>query len=94
MVRGIQQGFAGPRQTEKFHNASRKDTMLILTRKKGTSIKIGQDVVLHVIQTGRSTVKIGIEAPANVRIIRGELPTFPDRFEHDSSPEESLLLQH
>lgn len=68
--------------------------MLILTRKNGTSIRIGNDVVLHVIHTSRSTVKIGIEAPSNVRIFRGELTEVPSRFDYDNCPEESLLLQH
>lgn len=68
--------------------------MLILTRKSGTSVRVGDDVVIHVIQTGRSNVKIGIEAPGSVRIIRGELSEYPIRFDHDDCPEESLLLQH
>jgi carbon storage regulator len=47
--------------------------MLVLTRKKSEAIRIGNDVFVKVIRTGRSTVKIGIEAPANVRVVRGEL---------------------
>lgn len=68
--------------------------MLILTRKSGSFIRIGHDVVIRVIQTGRSTVKIGIEAPAKVKIIRGELQEYPSRFEHDEEPDDALLLQH
>jgi carbon storage regulator CsrA len=47
--------------------------MLVLTRKKSEAIRIGENVFVKVIRTGRSTVKIGIEAPANVRVVRGEL---------------------
>jgi carbon storage regulator CsrA len=47
--------------------------MLVLTRKKSEAIRIGNDVFVKVIRTGRSTVKIGIEAPASVRVVRGEL---------------------
>jgi carbon storage regulator CsrA len=47
--------------------------MLVLTRKKSEAIRIGNDVFIKVIRTGRSTVKIGIDAPANVRVVRGEL---------------------
>jgi carbon storage regulator len=47
--------------------------MLVLTRKKGESIQIGREVVIKVIATGRGKVKIGVEAPANVRVLRGEL---------------------
>jgi carbon storage regulator len=36
-------------------------------------IQIGENVMIKVIQTGRSSVKIGIEAPDCVRILRAEL---------------------
>lgn len=51
--------------------------MLVLTRKRTESIKIGNDIVITVIQTGKGTVRLGIEAPANVRVLRGELAPFP-----------------
>ena len=47
--------------------------MLVLTRKQSEMIQIGDDVVIKVIRTGKSTVKIGIEAPAHVRVLRAEL---------------------
>lgn len=68
--------------------------MLILTRKQGSSVRIGKEVVIHVIHTSRSTVKIGIEAPSEVRIIRGELTEHPNRFDHGECAEEALMLQH
>lgn len=47
--------------------------MLVLTRKRSEMITIGEQIVVKVIHTGRSTVKIGIEAPSNVRVLRAEL---------------------
>lgn len=47
--------------------------MLILTRKRSETIQIGDDVVIKVIRTGRGSVKLGIDAPQNVRVLRGEL---------------------
>ncbi len=47
--------------------------MLVLTRKQSETIHIGDDVVIKVIQTGRGSIKIGIEAPTAVRILRGEV---------------------
>ncbi len=47
--------------------------MLVLTRKPAETIRIGDDVVIKVIKTGKGTVKVGIEAPDNVRVLRGEL---------------------
>lgn len=60
--------------------------MLVLTRKPAETIRIGEDIVIKVIKTGKGTVKIGIEAPANVRVMRGELevdnavPVIPANF--------------
>lgn len=47
--------------------------MLVLTRKCSESIRIGDEIVIKVIKTGKSTVKIGIEAPDDVRVLRAEL---------------------
>lgn len=51
--------------------------MLVLTRKANETIKIGNNIVVKVICTGTKTVRIGIEAPGDVRILRGELPEYP-----------------
>ena len=47
--------------------------MLVLTRKRSEMIQIGENIVIKIIQTGKSSVKIGIEAPNNVRVLRSEL---------------------
>ncbi|MEQ9411320.1 MAG: carbon storage regulator [Fuerstiella sp.] len=47
--------------------------MLVLTRKPAETIRIGDDIVIKVIKTSRGTVKIGIDAPEDIRVIRGEL---------------------
>jgi carbon storage regulator len=47
--------------------------MLVLTRKKNEVIQIGQQIVIKVISTGRGKVKLGIDAPANIRVLRAEL---------------------
>ena len=51
--------------------------MLVLTRKAGETIRIGTDVVIKVVQTCRGSVRLGIEAPADMRILRGELGEWP-----------------
>jgi len=50
--------------------------MLVLTRKLRESIKIGSDVTITVLRVKGQTVRIGIEAPRDKRVIRGELPQF------------------
>ena len=47
--------------------------MLVLTRKQGETIQVGDGITIKVIRTGKGTVKIGIEAPETVRVLRGEL---------------------
>lgn len=47
--------------------------MLILSRKTGEVIKIGDDITLHVIDISKGFVKLGIEAPENVTILREEV---------------------
>lgn len=47
--------------------------MLVLTRKRTEMIKIGDDIVITVIHTSRGSVKLGIQAPSDVRVLRAEL---------------------
>ena len=61
--------------------------MLILTRKAAETIRIGNDIVIKVIKTGKGSVTIGIEAPLSIRVMRGELidekhpvPSIPSSF--------------
>ena len=54
--------------------------MLVLTRKKMETIRIGDDITIQVIQTGRGRVKLGIQAPAHLRVLRGELEMAENAF--------------
>ena len=47
--------------------------MLVLTRRPGESIVIGDGIKLTVVSIGPGRVKIGIDAPAHVRIDREEI---------------------
>ena len=49
--------------------------MLILGRKVGDSILIGDGIRVVVIAADRGSVKLGIEAPSNVTILREEIVT-------------------
>lgn len=49
--------------------------MLVLSRKIDESIQIGDDVTITVIKVKGNTVRLGISAPADVRVMRGELQT-------------------
>jgi len=47
--------------------------MLVLTRKRGERIMIGDEVVITVIEVSGDQVRIGIEAPRSVTVMREEL---------------------
>jgi carbon storage regulator len=47
--------------------------MLVLTRRPGEQIVIGNNIRVTVVSVGPGRVKIGIEAPENVRIDRSEI---------------------
>jgi carbon storage regulator len=49
------------------------DRMLVFTRKAGEAVRIGDDIELSVVEIGASTIRLGIDAPRAVRIIRSEL---------------------
>ena len=50
-----------------------ESTMLILSRKSNEEIVIGNDIVIKVTEISKGSVKIGIEAPKETVILRGEL---------------------
>ena len=47
--------------------------MLILSRKVDEKIKIGNDITLTIIEIHGDQVKIGVEAPKNVKVFRQEV---------------------
>ena len=47
--------------------------MLVLSRKPGERILIGNDVKITVIRIGPNSVRIGIDAPGHLNIVREEL---------------------
>lgn len=47
--------------------------MLVLTRKTGESIMIGDDIELKIISVEGDQVKIGIDAPRSVKVYRSEI---------------------
>jgi carbon storage regulator len=47
--------------------------MLVLTRKAGESVMIGDDVVVTVLETRGDVVRIGINAPRSVQVHREEV---------------------
>ena len=51
----------------------RGEKMLVLTRKTGETIQIGENIELTVVSVNGEQVKLGINAPKNIEIHRKEI---------------------
>jgi carbon storage regulator len=47
--------------------------VLVLTRKPGESIRIGEDIIVSIVGIEERRIKIGISAPPNVKVDRDEV---------------------
>ncbi|HLV64374.1 MAG TPA: carbon storage regulator [Polyangiaceae bacterium] len=47
--------------------------MLIFARRKGQRIVVGNEIEIVITHTSRTSVKIGIRAPAHCSVLRGEV---------------------
>jgi len=47
--------------------------MLVLTRKLGETIVIGDDITIKVVDIHGKQIRLGIEAPTEISIFRGEI---------------------
>lgn len=47
--------------------------MLILTRKVGESIVIANDIIVKVVETGKNSIRLGIDAPREISVLRQEV---------------------
>ena len=51
--------------------------MLVLSRKPSQQIMVGPDIVITIVKIDRNHVRIGIQAPPNIPILRHELAEAP-----------------
>jgi carbon storage regulator len=49
------------------------DRMLVLTRRAGESVMIGDDVVITVLEARGDVIRLGIQAPRDVQVHREEV---------------------
>jgi len=47
--------------------------MLVLTRKPGEKICVGDNITVTVVEVTGNRIRIGVEAPEDIRILRSEL---------------------
>ncbi len=69
--------------------------MLVLSRKPGEKITVGSDVVITVLGSTASRIKIGVEAPDHVRVMRAELAVQEKCIEPEVVSEQTIRrLEH
>lgn len=47
--------------------------MLVLTRKLKETLRIGNDITITVTKVGKGSVRLGVQAPRDLVVMRGEL---------------------
>ncbi|MDQ1297641.1 MAG: carbon storage regulator [Campylobacterota bacterium] len=68
--------------------------MLILSRKLDESIVIGDSIILKVVSIDKGSVKLGIDAPTHIRVLRSELiNAVKDSNTAASTPQDESLLR-
>jgi len=71
--------------------------MLVLSRKIGETIHVGNDIVIEVRKMAGNRVSLAIGAPKSIRILRGELKEAAESFQEPdaaAAPSERPLLTH
>lgn len=62
--------------------------MLVLSRTKDQVIHIGDDIIITVVRINADNVRLGIEAPADVPVHRGEVYERIQQEKSDNQPED------
>jgi carbon storage regulator len=61
--------------------------MLVLSRKESQRIRLGDSIVITIVKISGDKVRVGIDAPTNVLVLRDELET-----RHPVATEEPLAV--
>ncbi|MFN0100773.1 MAG: carbon storage regulator [Bryobacteraceae bacterium] len=69
--------------------------MLIIRRRRGESIVIGEDIEIEILETSPTQVKLGISAPKEVTVLRSEIRVTRDvnRAASSQTPDPGQLTQ-
>jgi len=72
--------------------------MLVLSRRESQRIRLGDSIVITIVKISGDKVRVGIDAPTNVLVLRDELeprqPAPSGQPAPATTPEESLPLRH
>jgi carbon storage regulator len=67
--------------------------VLVLSRKVGERILIGEKILITVVKIGHGGVRIGVEAPAELAVVREELAKELNRAEQVASEQAESMLE-
>lgn len=68
--------------------------MLVLSRKPGEKVVIGNGITLTVVEVKGNRVRLAFDAPDQVRILRGELACWHDEpADHDEAAEPAFVCE-
>lgn len=67
--------------------------MLVLSRKAGEQIHIGDDIVIEVRRVSGNRVALAVQAPRDKRILRGELKEAVAAFEAPAPHQLSFVIE-
>jgi carbon storage regulator len=67
--------------------------VLVLSRKVGERILIGDKILVTVVKIGHGGVRIGVEAPAELAVVREELANELKRAERVASEQAESMLE-
>jgi len=62
--------------------------MLVLSRKESQRIRLGDSIVVTIVKIGGDKVRVGIEAPDDVLVLRDELEAWGDHIAPGTTPPE------
>jgi len=72
--------------------------MLVLSRKESQRIRLGDSIVITIVKISGDKVRVGIEAPSNVLVLRDELearePATPSAPVEQAPAAEHVMLRH
>ena len=58
--------------------------MLVLSRKERQRIRLGDDITVTIVRLTRDQVRLGIDAPRDIRVLRDELEPHEEQKDQDS----------
>ena len=67
--------------------------MLVLSRKENERIRLGDSIIVTVVRVAGDKVRLGIQAPPHILVLRDELETFVATDSIDTASIDAVVVQ-